>query len=69
MTGNRMGSAFPAEPHEWFDGLEDEPVMFVMTLNDYGCPWVCHLRHAECCIEEPHRVEQCGRLSFLGALP
>lgn len=55
-----MGSAFPAEPREWFSD-EDlrEAVMF-----SFGDPtYVHHQPHEECSREEPHPYVECGRFA------
>ncbi len=56
-----MGSAFPAEPREWFLELEDDAVMFAMSSPNL----VCHFAHRECPLETPHAFSECGRFKPL----
>lgn len=52
-----MGSAFAEEFTIPPDVRRDECVTFA-----YGWPdTVCHLAHAECPIEYPHLMNECGR--------
>lgn len=60
-----MGSAFPAEPREWYDGLEDEPVLFLQWPNDDKADLVAHAPHRDCAQHYPHRMTECGR--FVGS--
>lgn len=58
-----MGSAFCAEPPEWFQGIEDEPVLFLTFPSDAHAETVCHRAHDECQIEQPHQMAECGRFA------
>ena len=54
-----MGSAFPAEPSEWFSQA-DRRELVTFSLADPG--WVIHRAHPECPVEHPHQASECGRL-------
>lgn len=51
-----MGSAFTSEPREWFEGITEPIVMFVMADPSM----VMHARWPECDREDPHRDTECG---------
>ncbi len=54
-----MGSAFQAEPREWFsDADRREVVTFSLANPD----WVIHRAHPDCPLEHPHLASECGRL-------
>jgi hypothetical protein len=58
-----MGSAFPAEPREWFAGEDDTPVMFLMWIGDERPVMVAHAHDPKCGHSDyPHTETECGLL-------
>ena len=53
-----MGSAFQAEPPEWFSE-QDRREMVTFSLADPD--WVIHRAHPERPAEHPHPASDCGR--------
>lgn len=52
-----MGTAFPVD-----DLGSDETVLFLMYPRREGdAELVCHAPHAECEVEMPHQMSECGR--------
>ena len=61
-----MGSAFPAEPPEWFsDADRRELVTFSLADPD----WVIHRADPVRPVEYPHLASDCGRLGRPDVLP
>ncbi len=54
-----MGSAFYCEPR--YGIAPEEFVTFLTFPSDDQTDLICHLPHAECAIQEPHRMSECGR--------
>lgn len=59
-----MGSAFDAEP--LYGQRPEDVVTFLMWPSDDQTDLICHVRHPECLIEEPHRMKECGRFPGAG---
>jgi len=53
-----VGSAFPAEPREWFSEA-DRRELVTFSLADPD--WVIHRAHPDCPAEHPHLASTCGR--------
>jgi hypothetical protein len=53
-----VGSAFYAEP---LYGLDPHEVVTFATWFPEDDAFVVHLAHAECEVEHPHRMSECGR--------
>jgi hypothetical protein len=51
-----MGSAFPAEPREWFSNYDGERLMFPMIDPSI----VQHARTGTCAETYPHPTKDCG---------
>ena len=52
-----MGSAFAAEPREWFSDEDRAELVTFAGESDL----VMHWPHPECRIECPHPISECGR--------
>jgi hypothetical protein len=59
-----MGSAFPAEPPEWF-ACETGPLLMFSFVDPN---LLMHHPTRRCKIEYPHRVEECGEMEVDDAI-